>query len=217
MLSGRWSYARYFGQRYETQGIDVSAHNGEIDWTAVANDEIDFVYIKATEGGDWVDARYSDNSRKARAAGLHVGAYHFFTLKTPGHDQAKHFIATVPKEQGMLIPAVDLEFHGNSEVRPSVRDFQKELLTFMEMIESHYGVEPMVYTVPDFASAYLRGVPFRRLWICETYIKPWGFASGWWSVWQYSHQGSVAGIEGPVDRNALQPGVSIALPSQVSE
>lgn len=46
------------GERY---GIDVSRHQGEIDWTQVADDGIEFAYIKATEGGDFVDERFQQN------------------------------------------------------------------------------------------------------------------------------------------------------------
>jgi len=211
MLSGRWSFARYYGPRYAIQGIDVSNHNGPIDWKRVSQDDVHFAYIKSTEGGDWTDARFRENWQAAKAAGVPRGAYHFFTFKTPGAVQANHFIATVPNEPDMLIPAVDLEFHGNSAVRPSQADFQRELAAFFRAIESHYGVEPIVYTTPDFAYAYLKGVSFRRLWIADTYFKPWGFAHGWWTIWQYSHTGQVDGIAGPVDRNAAQPGLDLTL------
>src|SRR5687767_5289040 len=64
------------GERY---GVDVSNHQGAIDWEAVAADGIDVAYLKATEGGDHVDRRFAASWDAARAAGLDVGAYHFFT------------------------------------------------------------------------------------------------------------------------------------------
>ena len=67
-------------------------HQGPIDWQRVAGDGIGFVYMKATEGGDWVDATFAPNWAGARAAGLKVGAYHFFTLCRAGADQAANFL-----------------------------------------------------------------------------------------------------------------------------
>src|SRR5262245_15828853 len=60
------------------QGVDVSWHQGAIDWRTLAADDVAFAYIKATEGGDHVDERFAFNWREAGAAGLYRGAYHFF-------------------------------------------------------------------------------------------------------------------------------------------
>jgi lysozyme len=93
------------GERY---GLDVSNHQGAIDWERVAGDDIDFVYIKATEGGDFVDSRFEDNWRGAGAAGLDRGAYHFFTLCRTGADQARNFLDVVPHLEAELPLAIDL-------------------------------------------------------------------------------------------------------------
>lgn len=82
------------GERY---GIDVSAHQGVIDWTRVAGDNISFVYVKATEGGDFTDSRFAQNWTGAHEAGLDRGVYHFFTLCTPGAAQAQHFLDVAPR------------------------------------------------------------------------------------------------------------------------
>src|SRR5262245_17581145 len=88
-----WRPPLHDGERY---GIDVSAHQGDIEWTRVAADDIEFVYVKATEGRDFVDARFAANWWDAGAAGLDRGAYHFFTLCTPGTAQAEHFLSIAP-------------------------------------------------------------------------------------------------------------------------
>ena len=76
---------------YEIVGIDVSAHNGDIDFDRVKAEGIEFVFIKATEGSTFKDKRFVDNVRKARKAGLKVGAYHFFRFDTPGYMQGLNF------------------------------------------------------------------------------------------------------------------------------
>src|SRR5690349_2704594 len=65
---------------YPVRGIDVSHHQNEIDWRKVAHDDVSFAFIKATEGGDHRDTRFATNWKEAQAAGLKVGAYHFFTF-----------------------------------------------------------------------------------------------------------------------------------------
>ena len=99
--------------RYPIHGIDVSHHQGAIDWKKVAGDGVAFAYLKATEGGDHRDRTFARNWREARAAGIAVGAYHFFTFCRPGAEQAANVLAVVPAAPDALPPAVDLEFGGN--------------------------------------------------------------------------------------------------------
>ena len=78
---------------YPIRGIDVSNHQGLIDWRRVAADDVAFAMIKATEGGDWIDKSFARNFAAAKEAGLAIGPYHFFTFCRPGADQARNFIA----------------------------------------------------------------------------------------------------------------------------
>jgi lysozyme len=100
-------------EKFPRQGIDVSHHQGPIAWQELAGQGVSFAYIKATEGGDYKDRRFSDNWNSAKNAGIARGAYHFFTLCRAGADQARNFIDSVPVEIDALPPAVDLEFMGN--------------------------------------------------------------------------------------------------------
>jgi lysozyme len=88
MLAGRWTP---WASRH-IQGVDVSWRQGAIDWRALAGDNIAFAYIKASEGGDHVDPRFSTNWEEAGAAGFYRGSYHVFTLCQPGARQAANFI-----------------------------------------------------------------------------------------------------------------------------
>ena len=114
------------GERY---GIDVSAHQGTIDWGRVSRDRISFAYIKASEGRDFTDRFFARNWSEAGQAGLDRGAYHFFTLCSPGRDQARHFLSVAPPHSGpgVLAPAVDLELVGNCSRRPARADLQAEV------------------------------------------------------------------------------------------
>lgn len=116
------------GERF---GIDVSNHQGDIDWRRVAHDDIHFAYIKATEGGDWVDQRFAGNRAGAADAGIDRGAYHFFTLCRSGTQQAANFLRTVPPD-AELAPALDLELAGNCGRRPDQDTLIAEIKAFKE-------------------------------------------------------------------------------------
>ena len=190
------------GWRYEVRGVDVSHHQGEIEWDELSADGTSFAYIKSTEGGDWTDSRFSVNWREADEAGVLRGAYHFFTLCTPGTDQAAHMINTVPNEPGMLPPAVDLEFGGNCAVRPSVAEFEVELTAFLQAIEAHYRMRPVIYTNARFYNRYLdQSLLDVSWWIMSPVWGPWG--SPEWTFWQY-FPGRRDGVDGRVDRNVFR-------------
>jgi len=135
------------GERY---GIDVSAHQDVIDWRRVAKDGITFAYIKATEGGDFTDDRFDENWRGAREAGLDRGAYHYFTLCTPGADQARRFLDVAPPDGEALPPAVDLELAGNCRARPSPAEVTEQLVDFIRLVEEAWGRELVLYVGDDF-------------------------------------------------------------------
>ncbi|WP_414707009.1 GH25 family lysozyme, partial [Rhizobium sp. UBA1881] len=64
---------------YPIQGIDISHHQGAIDWSALAaQPNVRFAIMKATEGGDHRDTRFAENWQAAKNAGIVRGAYHFF-------------------------------------------------------------------------------------------------------------------------------------------
>jgi len=186
------------GRQFDVRGVDVSHHQGFVDWAALAEDDTAFAYIKSTEGGDWTDPRSAANWLAAGDAGLLRGAYHFFTLCTPGDDQAANMIATVPDEPGMLPPAVDLEFGGNCSARPEVDELLQQLDVFLVTITNHYRMRPVVYTNADFYAEYLVDrPPDVTWWIMSPVWQPWG--SPEWTFWQY-FPGYRAGVSGRIDR-----------------
>ena len=202
-LAGVWIPNTPSSAIYPIRGLDVSHHQGRIDWSAVAGTGLNFVYMKATEGGDWVDRQFARNWAETGRLGLKRGAYHFFTLRTPGAKQAEHFVATVPREAATLPPAVDLEFGGNSKIRPTPAQFRRELGVFLSRLEQYYQTRPVIYTTYDFYDAYLQGLTLERVWIREVFVAPRGVFRDRWTFWQYSARGRVAGISGRVDLNVF--------------
>jgi lysozyme len=198
----RWRPSLADGERY---GIDVSHHQGRIGWKEVAADEVAFAYIKATEGGDFLDDRFVANWAAAGEAGLDRGAYHFFTLCTPGIEQAQHFLSVLP-EDAELAPAVDLELAGNCSDQPTREAVLDELGAFLDAVEATVGREVLLYLGDDFEDRYeVRDHLDRPLWLRRLVLRP----SQTWTVWQASGQARIEGIDGPVDLDVMrQPGVA---------
>src|SRR4051794_25361600 len=92
------------------EGIDVSNHNGVIDWQAVKDAGISFAFIKATEGDAFVDRYFATNMARCRAAGVIPGAYHFYHHDIDPAEQADHFVHVMgPIHPGDLPPTIDVE------------------------------------------------------------------------------------------------------------
>jgi lysozyme len=193
---------------YDAWGIDVSHHQGAIDWPRVAAEpRIRFAYLKATEGGDFVDPRFATNWQEARRAGLRVGAYHFFSFCRPGADQARHFLAVVPRAPDALPPALDLELGGSCSGRPPPGEVLGEVAAWMAEVERALGTRPLLYVTPEAYDLYVRGRAAHPLWIRDVVREPRLDRGHAWSIWQFWPRGRVAGIAGPVDLNALRAGL----------
>ncbi|MBB4273774.1 glycoside hydrolase family 25 protein [Rhizobium mongolense] len=195
---------------YPIQGIDVSHHQGDIDWKKLAAQlNVRFAIMKATEGGDHKDTRFARNWQAAKEAGIVRGAYHFFTFCRPGREQAQNVLATVPNEQGTLPIAIDLEFVGNCDKIPTVEQLTAEVNAFLAEIKSTHPGKPIFYVTQEFFDLYLKGnessFPDHYLWLRSVFKEPEQEKCGRWSIWQFADNGKVDGIEGPVDLNALCP------------
>jgi lysozyme len=183
-------------QAGEHYGIDVSNHQGTIDWSAVAGDDITAVYIKATEGQTFVDTRFAENWAGAASAGLRRGAYHFFSLCSPGAAQAATFLRVVPRDAQALPPALDLEW-GACDNRPDTATFQQEVTAFIETVEREVGKPVVLYAMPSFTATYPLPEQFvRDRWVRRLFLRP---ERPDWSIWQVSDHALVDGIGEPVD------------------
>ncbi|WP_299819938.1 GH25 family lysozyme [uncultured Roseibium sp.] len=187
---------------YPLRGIDVSHHQGDIDWSMVAADDVAFVYMKASEGGDFKDGAFQKNWAGAGAAGLARGAYHYFSLCQSGRKQAENFLSVLPDDRDMLAPMVDLEFTGNCARRPPVEEVLREISDFTALVEQAGGKRIIFYSPEDFYFAYLKDSGLnRRLWARSVWHSP-AYADEW-TGWQYHDRGTVKGISGDVDLNVL--------------
>lgn len=190
---------------YPVRGIDVSHYEGDILWPRVAAAGTAFAYIKATEGGDYVDDMFAANWSGAAAAGIARGAYHFYNFCRSGADQAAHFVKTVPRERGALPMVVDLERSSDCAAMPARAAFRKDLADFVSAVESAYGVPPVLYVNGEIYDAYFSGDdPGLKLWIADPqHASPQIPGGAAWTFWQYSWHGAVAGISSQTDLDAF--------------
>lgn len=201
-----WAYRQFITsppyvdpERYPVRGIDVSAHNGTIDFKKVAQNGIEFVFIKATEGKDFKDKNFRTNYDRARAAGLKTGIYHFFRFDRDGVDQAINFMQTVGARQPELGLVIDVEKSGNPNYVPAevVSRRLAEMVDYLNLL----GHRVMFYTNKDGYYEYLADTfPGSPLWICGFYENP---INAEWTFWQFNHRGRIEGISGNVDLNTF--------------
>ncbi|MDD7304684.1 MAG: GH25 family lysozyme [Bacteroidaceae bacterium] len=190
------AFAHYRGT---IQGIDVSHHQGNINWQAVAlNPHARYAYIKATENVSLVDKRYYENIREARKAGVLVGSYHFYSPNAATTPQLLNLTRTMPDLSSQdLIPLIDVEIRG----RMSLKAFRDNLRQFLIGVEKYYGVKPMIYTGLNFYNKYLQGAFEDYKYMIARYGDevPDPEGNPKFIIWQYSERGSMPGIRSNVD------------------
>lgn len=185
----------------QLRGVDVARYQGRIDWAALAGHDVSFAFIKATEGGDWVDPTFHDNWLGAKRAGIPRGAYHFFTLCRDAGEQAEHFLATVGDMSGAMLPALDAEHMGTCKEGPTMTDVAGGVLTFLDRVHVTTGARPVIYTTEEFYTAHLAGkTPGERFWL-RSILRPPAYGPENWLFWQYTGNGRRRGIDGAVDLN----------------
>ncbi len=189
---------------YDLHGIDISKYQKNINWskvgtTADKKNNIQFVFIKATEGTTIRDPHFATNWSKANAKGLTTGAYLFFHPNNSGKNQANYFIKRVGLKKGNFAPVVDIETTDSVDVYI----LRSRLQTCLNTLEKRYGVKPIIYTYSSFYKTYL-GSKFNKypLWIAQ-YQSTAPNISRKWHIWQHTDRGRVNGISGSVDLNVI--------------
>ena len=230
---GEWRKNRFMGERmrYTSEriyGIDIARYqhgkgrrpkpilwdqlrithvgkNGSQNVRGKADYPISFVYIKSTEGTSVRNKFYVNDYAQARKHGIRAGAYHFFSTKTSGAAQAKHFIQNTLFHEGDLPPVLDVE--------PSKSQIQQmggpeamfhHIRVWLNAVEQRTGVKPVLYVNQMFVNNYLADQPELkrdyRVWIARySEYKP----DVRLTYWQLCPDGKVAGIQGDVDINVF--------------
>lgn len=192
---------------YKIHGIDISHYQGKINWkmleqTRQGQFPIQFIFMKATEGGDFSDKQFVANFDSAKAHGFIRGAYHFYNPKTDANKQADFFINSVKLEPGDLPPVLDIEKKGKD-----MKKLQDDLKLWLRRVEAHYGVKPIIYASYKFKTKYLNDSVFNSYpyWIAHYYVDSVAY-KGDWKFWQHTDVGTLPGIKEQVDLNIFNGG-----------
>ena len=158
-----------------------------------------YVYLKATEGGDRIDARYERNIELAHRYGLKVGSYHFFRPRTPLDLQLKNFTTQCRPGEQDIIPMIDVETMGGLPVE----QFRDSLKTFLLMIEEAYHQKPLVYTFRNFYNRHLVGQldDYQLMIAMYTEEEPVLADERDITLWQYTGKGRIIGVNGYIDKS----------------
>jgi len=181
-------------------GIDLSHYQGNVSWQTISEQtSMAYVYLKATEGGDRIDATFEKNIVMAHVYGLKVGSYHFYRPITEQQKQLDNFVSQCIPEEQDLLPMIDIETtNGLSHAA-----FADSLLTFLEMVEDVYHQKPLLYTGRNFYNKHLQGlVDGYKIMIAMYLPEEPVLADGKdITMWQYTGKGRLQGISGYVDKS----------------
>ncbi len=188
--------------QYPVRGVDLSAHNGQVDFESLKLSGVRFVMLKASEGATHQDRRFVENMRNATKSGLKVGAYHFFRFDTPGDLQALNFLNAVRGRHLDFPVVIDVECWGN----PSNFNRNEVIAGLTEMVKylESRGHRVMLYTNKQGYDLFISGTSLASLplWICS-FTDPPVADSIPWHLWQHSHRGRLDGVSGAVDLNTF--------------
>ena len=192
--------------RFEIQGIDISQHQGAIEWKDLSHPNpaksIDFIFMRASVGME-KDTKFQENWKKARKQNFTLGAYHYYWSNVNSAKQAAVFIKQVDLKKGDLPPVLDIEDISDVQNKKSLR---KGLKNWIRIIEAHYNVKPIIYSGEAFyrdvlmPDAYFKNYP--QVWIAN-YNKvstpeiPWSF-------WQFTDRMPINGVKTLVDGNVYK-------------
>jgi len=192
------------------KGVDVSGHNGAIDWKLVKAGGMDYAFCKTSEGADWKDPSWT-RARVGgmRAAGVKVGCYHFMRPKAgrSGAVEAKFFIRQAKAmgwgKPGDLRLVLDFEATTLSPVMTV-----KYLIEAVDAIKAATGKAPIIYTGGPFWQEATRNCRLNfgcPLWLAAYVKDPDKYLPvAWerWDIWQHTDRGSVRGVASDnVDQN----------------
>lgn len=197
-------YRDYFKQEvpvgFPSLGLDISHHQGKIDWELLFNKEqydtlIHFVYCKSTEGSTHVDREWSNNRKYLNDLGLPNGAYHFFSPTEDPEAQAKHFLSHWKKRDIDLPPVLDVELEAKND-----STLIQHMNIWLHLVESRTGMRPIIYTPLNFyEKKFQQHFLDYRFWLAAYSRKPDCIADKRVIHWQFSDKGEIPGTKEKVD------------------
>jgi len=184
------------------EGIDVSGWQGSINYEQVKNSGIEIVYMKSSEGSNFVDPYFNQNYTNAKDNNLKIGFYHYVTAKSEEEaiEEAKFFVSTIVGKRPDCRLAMDFESFGDL----SIDEINEIGLTFMKTVENLSGKEVIIYSnTNDAINVFSGELTNYPLWVAQYQVEQPTPNGKWstWAGWQYTDLGEISGINGYVDRD----------------
>ena len=196
------------GRVNSMDGIDVSMHNGAINFASVAATGIDVVIIKATEGVQYIDPMFEAHYEGASGTGLAIGFYHFMSEHTDPAQQAEDFWNAIKDKEYNVIPVLDIESNTVGRSQLGVTD---RCIAFLEKFKELSGINCVIYSYVSFANDFLgSSLSEYPCWIAHYGVDTPGETSTWGSNYvghQYSEKEHLSGIDGNCDMNTFTNGI----------
>lgn len=184
------------------EGIDISEYQGYIDYKKVKQDGIQVVYIRSSEGNNYIDPYFETNYRNAKENGLYIGCYHYLTAKTveEANEQASFFISLIRGKSIDCKLAMDFESFDNL----TNEEVNKISLIFLNKVKELSGKDVIVYSdIYNATNLFYGEITNFPLWIAQYDVEEPSDNGNWskWEGFQYTDAGIINGINGYVDRD----------------
>lgn len=189
-------------------GIDVSEYQGYINYSRVREAGVDVVYIRSSEGTNFVDPYFRTNYNNAKASGLKVGFYHYVTARSVSEaiNEADFFVSVIEGTSPDCRLAMDFEYFGglsNYEVNQISH-------AFLNRVKEASGKDVVIYSDAYNASAVFdESLAIYPIWVADYFVDE-PASNGKWNFWagfQYSDIGRIDGINSNVDLDYFTDGI----------
>lgn len=200
------SFLAQFPEGNFQYGIDISHHQGKINWPKLSTEKgidtlIQFAYIKATEGRDHEDRYWRWNKAQLDSLKITTGVYHFFQPKRLPRPQAAFFLSKYSYSKTDLPPVLDVEIEGLSD-----SDLIQKVTIWLDTVEKVTGIRPIIYTsLHFFETKFSKTMPDEQFWIASYSRKLKEPLDPRIIMWQFSESGFIPGESIKVDLNIMFP------------
>lgn len=201
------------------EGIDVSEWQGTINFEKVKEAGIDIVYIRASEGRNYIDPYFRENYEKAKTNELKTGFYHYLTARTEeeARAEAEFFVGNINGTETECKLAMDFESFGDL----SVEEINQISKVFLERVQELSGKECVIYSDAYNAREVFDEELAQKyaIWVADYFVEE-PANNGKWSSWvgfQFTDRGRINGIDGNVDRDKFTNGILLNDTSKIPE
>ena len=189
----------------QTEGVDVSSHQGNVAWSTLWNSGVKWAYVKATEGTYYTNPYFAQQYNGSYNVGMIRGAYHFATPDTTnGATQANYFVDHGGgwSRDGRVLPgALDIEWnpYGAACYGKTTSGMVTWIRDFLNQYKARTGRAPVIYTATSWwkqcTGNYSGFATANPLWVARYAAEVGELPAGWsyYTMWQYTSSGPTVG------------------------